>query len=69
MGWCGLALTTTTAVIIYFGRLVEIDAVYGDDIFTIVHIKSCKFIQQFWKLSQKIRKGETQLYVSDAQDR
>ena len=57
------------AVSTSFGRLTEIDAVFGADLFTIVHVRSCKCLQQFRKLAQRIRIGKAQLYVSVDEDR
>ena len=41
----------------------------GAYLFTIIHVRSFKFLKQFQKLTQKIRRSKSQLYVSISQDR
>ena len=41
----------------------------GAYLFTIIHVRSLKYFQQFQKLAQKTRRSKYQLYVSVAQDK
>ena len=59
-----IRLRREISIIISFGRLIEIDTIYVADIFTVVHVRSCKCLQQFWKTAQRIKRGKTQLRVS-----